>query len=76
METLSTHKKLKILLEAALNGIDSFSHLTLLPLNVSGRLCYCNSALRCVKANYLCTAIKCGDLISANGFFNTSFLNL
>lgn len=61
METLSTHKKLKDLLEAALNGIDSFSHLTLLSLNVSGHLCYPNTALRSVKANSLCSAIKCNS---------------
>lgn len=61
METLSTHKKLKDLLEAALNGIDSFSRLTLLSLNVSGHLCYPNAALRSVKANSLCSAIKCNS---------------
>lgn len=58
---MSTHKKLKNLLEAALNGTDSFSHLTLLSLNMSGHLYYPNAALRCVKANSLCITIKCNS---------------
>lgn len=50
--------QLKNLQKSALNGIDSFSLLTLLSLDLSGHLCHPNAALRCMKTNFICITIK------------------
>lgn len=50
--------QLKNLQKSALNGIDSFSLLTFLSLDLSGHLCHPNAALRCMKTNFICITIK------------------